>query len=82
MSNFTQRFSKIWRGLRLAAMLPLAAGGAALAEDSIGPQVGRWQAGVICSNQFPDGRIRGNLPFVAQTQVVPALQGYGFGIKT
>lgn len=65
-------------GLALAALAGLA--GTALA-DEIGPQVGHWRAGVVCASTFPNGRLTGNLPFIAETKIVPAVQGIGFGVE-
>jgi hypothetical protein len=62
--------------------LTLATAGAPAAADEIGSAVARWQAGVVCASSFGQGRnAADNLSFIAQTQVVPAVLGMGFGVK-
>lgn len=67
---------------RLAASAALALLGAGAAgADTISPQVDRWRAGVVCPSTFPSGRLTANLPFIAETTIVPAVQGFGFGVE-
>ena len=69
------------RTLLAAALAALAATGPALA-DEIGPLVARWQAGVVCPNEFGRGSNAANdISFIAQTQTVPAVVGMGFGVR-
>lgn len=63
-------------GAAFAALL--AAGAGAASADTIGTGIGQWQAGAICPSGFAAG---GNIPFIAQTQTVPAVVGMGFGVK-
>ena len=61
----------------LAAMVAAPA-----AADEIGPMVARWQAGVVCANEFGRGSNAANdISFIAQTQTVPAVVGMGFGVR-
>lgn len=66
-----------------AAALMLAATAATpVAADEIGGAVARWQAGAVCPSAFGQGRNAANdIPFIAQTQVIPAIIGMGFGVK-
>lgn len=67
---------------RAAAALLLAGAGAPVAADEISGQVARWQAGVVCASQFARGRDAANdISFIAETQVVPAMVGMGFGVR-
>ena len=62
----------------LAALVLAAPAGA----DTVGPLVARWQAGVVCPSEFGRGRnAADDISFIAQTQVVPAVIGMGFGIR-
>lgn len=63
-----------------AGLAVVAADGAA--ADTIGPMVAEWQAGVVCPGEFGRGRdAADDLALIAQTQVVPAVLGIGFGIR-
>ena len=65
----------------LAAAVAAFAAAPAVA-DEIGPQVARWQAGVVCPNEFGRGSNAANdISFIAQTQTVPAVVGMGFGVR-
>ena len=61
--------------------LLIAGAGAPAAADEISGQVSRWQAGVVCAAEFARSGTANDIAFVAQTQVVPAVVGMGFGIK-
>ncbi|MGZ9812113.1 DUF3859 domain-containing protein [Pseudoroseicyclus sp. H15] len=67
--------------LALAAVSGLALAAPAAAEDYVSDSISGWHAGVICSSTFPSGRVRSSLPFVAETQIVPATLGIGFGVE-
>ena len=65
-------------GAALAAMIAAAPA----AADEVGPLVARWQAGVVCANEFGRGSNAANdISFIAQTQTVPAVVGMGFGVR-
>ncbi|WP_373355762.1 DUF3859 domain-containing protein [Pseudoroseicyclus sp. CXY001] len=69
---------------RLTAALLAASvmtGGPALAEDYVSDSISGWHAGAICPSTFPNGRVRSSLPFIAETQIVPAVLGIGFGVE-
>ena len=67
---------------KLGALALLLGAGAPAMADEISGQVSRWQAGVICASQFGNGaRPAEDIAFVAQTQVVPAVVGMGFGVR-
>ncbi|NDV02230.1 DUF3859 domain-containing protein [Pseudoroseicyclus tamaricis] len=65
----------------LAALAFAAAAAPAAAEDYVSDSISGWHAGAVCSSSFPAGGVRDALPFIAETQVVPAALGIGFGVE-